>query len=205
MTIGVLLVDDDELVRSALQELIAREEGLSVVGEAGSAAEALSQVSVTHPRVVLTEAILPDASGAELCRALRTRHPELAIVLLTSLSADGAFIHASMGGAAGYLLKPIRKGEVIDAIRRVGKGERLLDTGLMSRILGQWLEEPVEGERPRIGDEEKEILLLVADGLTDPEIAAQLGMDEEAVTRQVSEVFTKLGIRSGTGASAPRE
>src|SRR5207245_4558929 len=135
-------------------------------------ADVLALVPETHPKVVLTEAILPDGSGAELSRALRTRNPALRVLLLTSLAADGAFIHASMGGAAGYLLKPIRKGEVVDAIRRVAEGDRLLDTALMGRILGRLLEAPEERDVAlQIGDKEKRILVLIAEGLTDPEVA----------------------------------
>src|SRR2546428_13600230 len=109
MPIRIFLVDDDEAVRSALADLINREDGMTVVGHAETMAEALVLIPVVEPKVVLTEAILPDASGTELSRALLGRYPGIQVVLLTSLAADGAFIHASMGGAAGYLLKPIRK------------------------------------------------------------------------------------------------
>jgi two-component system response regulator DevR len=206
MTIRTFLVDDDEAVRSALADLIDREDGMAVAGHAETVAEALALIPDAQPKVVLTEAILPDGSGTELCRALLGRYPGLRVLLLTALAADGAFIHASMGGAAGYLLKPIRKGEVVDAIRRVAAGERLLDTALMGRILGQLLDQPRERDRPRLADEEKTLLVLIADGLTDPEIAEHLGLQEETIKLQVADVLIKLGIRSGTGASTvPRE
>jgi two-component system response regulator DevR len=206
MTIRIFLVDEDEAVRADLESFVNREEGMAVVGHAATVGDALMLVPGTQPKVVLTEAILPDGSGTELSRALLARYPGLRVLLLTALAADGAFIHASMGGASGYLLKPIRKGEVVDAIRRVAAGEELLDTALMGRILGQLLERPLEADRPRLSDEEKRLLVLIADGLTDPEIAQHVGLQQETVKLQVSEVLTKLGIRSGTGAStAPRE
>jgi DNA-binding NarL/FixJ family response regulator len=205
MNIRLLLVDDDERVRSDLAGLIAREDGLSVVGQAGSSAEALAIAAETQPHVVMTEAILPDGSGAELCRSLRATHLGLQVLLVTSLPADAAFVHASMGGAAGYLLKPIRQGEVVDAIRRVAEGERLLDTALMGRILSRLLEGPDERDLTlQIGDQEKRILVLVAEGLTDPEIAERMGLEPEDVKRRVSTLLTKLGIPSNT-PTGPRD
>jgi two-component system response regulator DevR len=205
MTIRTLLVDDDDGVRSALAGLIDREDGLTVVGQAASSADALTVASEKYPEVVLTEAILPDGSGAELSRELGSRHPRVRVLLVTSLAADAAFVHASMGGAAGYLLKPIRQGEVVDAIRRVAEGERLLDTALMGRILGRLLEGPEERDAVlHIGDDEKRILVLIAEGLTDPEVAQRMNMREEDVKRHVSSLFAKLGIRSGTHASPLR-
>src|SRR2546428_6392909 len=205
MIMRTLLVDDDDGVRSALAGLIDREDGLAVVGQAASSAEALTIASETRPHVVLTEAILPDGSGAELCRELRSRDPRVGVLLVTSLAADAAFVHASMGGAAGYLLKPIRQGEVVDAIRRVAEGDRLLDTALMGRILGRLLEAPEERDVAlQIGDKEKRILVLIAEGLTDPEVAERMGIKEEDVKRQTSSLFAKLGIRSGTHASPLR-
>src|SRR5690348_11789090 len=119
MSIRLLLVDDDEKVRSELAALISREDGLTVAGQAGSGEEALTIAAESHPQIVLTEALLPDRSGAELCRALRAAYPRLRVLMVTSLAADAAFVHASMAGAAGYLLKPLRSGEVVDAIGRV--------------------------------------------------------------------------------------
>jgi len=205
MTIRLLLVDDDERVRSELAGLIAREDGLSVVGQAPSSAEALAVAAEVHPQIVLTEAILPDGSGVELGRSLRGASPRLRVLLVTSLPADAAFVHASMGGAAGYLLKPIRQGEVVDAIRRVAEGERLLDTGLMGRILGRLLEGPDDrDDTVHIDDLDKRVLVLVAEGLTDPEIASRIGLDAGDVTRRVSALLEKLGIRSGT-PTGPRD
>jgi len=199
MAIRLLLVDDDERVRSELANLIGREDGLTLIGQAGSTADALTIAAEAHPAVVLTEAILPDGPGAELSRALRSAYPRLRVLLVTSLPADGAFVHASIGGASGYLLKPIRQGEVVDAIRRVAEGESLLDTALMGRILGRLLEEPDEGDgKLQIGEPEKRILVLVAEGLTDPEIAERIGLEPEDVTRRVRTLLVKLGIRSST-------
>lgn len=201
MSIRLLLVDDDEKVRSELAGLINREDGLQLAGQAGSGEEALTVAADSHPEIVLTEALLPGRSGAELCRALRSAYPQLRVLLVTSLAADAAFVHASMAGAAGYLLKPLRSGEVVDAIRRVAEGERLLDTALMGRILGRLLEGP---DDPKIGDTDKRILVLVAEGLSDPEIAARMRMSTEDVTQHVSGLLTKLGIRSSTPTS-PRD
>src|SRR3954447_4752758 len=138
----VFLLDDHEIVRRGLRELLEAEDDLEVVGEAGTAEEALARVPSTHPDVAVLDVRLPDGDGVEVCREIRSRHPEIQCLMLTSFADDEALFSAIMAGAAGYVLKQIKGADLVDAIRRVAAGESLLDPSLTRRVLERLRAEP---------------------------------------------------------------
>ena len=135
MTVRVFLLDDHEVVRRGVRELLESEDDLEVVGEAGTAEEALRRIPATHPDVAVLDVRLPDGDGVEVCREIRSAHPETACLMLTSFADDEALFSAIMAGASGYVLKQVRGTDLIDGVRRVGQGESLLDRSLTSRVL----------------------------------------------------------------------
>src|SRR2546425_12917189 len=135
MTTRGFLLDDHEIVRRGLRELLESEDDLTVVGEAGTAADAYERIAETHPDVAVLDVRLPDGNGVEVCREIRSQHPEVQCLMLTSFADDEALFSAIMAGAAGYLLKQIRGPDLIDGIRRVGRGESLLDPAITDKVL----------------------------------------------------------------------
>lgn len=201
VTARVFLLDDHELVRRGLRELLEEEEGFTVVGEAGTAEEALGRIPATRPDVAVLDVRLPDGDGVEVCRDIRSAHPEIACVMLTSFADDEAVYASIMAGAAGYLLKQIRGTDLVDALRRVAAGESLLDPAVTAQVLERLRRGGEEGELARLTPQERRILDLIADGLTNRQIGEQLFLAEKTVKNYVSNLLTKLGMSRRTEAA----
>ncbi len=200
--IRVFLLDDHEVVRRGVRELLKREDDIEVCGEAGTAAEAMARIPPTRPRVALIDVRLPDGDGVAVCREVRSAHPEIQCLILTSFSDDEALIHAIMAGAAGYLLKQIRGTDLVDAVRRVASGQTLLDPAVTNRVLERLRAGPETDERlARLTAQERRILDHIAEGLTNRQIAAQVHLAEKTVKNYVSNLLAKLGMQRRTQAA----
>jgi len=197
----VFLLDDHEIVRRGLRDLL-EVEGLDVVGEAGTAEEALRRVPAVSPDVAVLDVRLPDGDGVEVCRELRSRHPELPCLMLTSFADDEALFDAIMAGASGYVLKQIRGDDLVDAIRRVAAGESLLDPTATTRLLDRLRRGGPEDDRiAQLTDQERRILELLAEGMTNRQIAEQMYLAEKTVKNYVSNLLTKMGMSRRTEAA----
>ncbi len=202
MTTRVFLVDDHEVVRRGLKELLDAEEDIDVVGDAATAGMALSGIANTAPDVALLDVRLPDGNGVEVCREVRARDPRIACLMLTSFSDDEALFDAIMAGAAGYLLKDIKGTDLLDAVRRVARGESLLDPTLTGKVLERLRQGDEEDPRlASLSDQERRILELIADGLTNRQIAEQMHLAEKTVKNYVSNLLSKLGMQRRTEAA----
>lgn len=201
MALRVFLLDDHEVVRSGLRKLLEDTDDLVVVGEAGTAAEALARIPPARPDVAILDVRLPDASGIEVCREIRSTSPEIACVMLTSYADDEALFAAIMAGAAGYVLKQIRGTDLLDSIRRAGAGHSLLDPAVTSRVLEQLRHRPEDDPRlATLTKQERRILDLIAEGQTNRQIAASLFLAEKTVKNYVSNILAKLGMERRTQA-----
>ena len=200
--IGVFLLDDHEIVRRGVRELLESNDDMEVVGEAGTAEEALARIPATRPRVAVLDVRLPDGNGVEVCREVRSRLPEVQCLMLTSFSDDEALIDAIMAGAAGYVLKQIRGNDLADAIRRVARGESLLDPAVTRSVLDRLRNPaPVDDRLAQLTDQERRILDLIAKGMTNREIGNEMHLAEKTVKNYVSNMLTKLGMRRRTEAA----
>ena len=201
MALGVFLLDDHEVVRAGLRSLIDSTEDLTVVGEAGTVADALARIPATHPHVAILDVRLPDGNGVEVCRDIRSRFPEIACIMLTSYADDEALFAAIMAGAAGYVLKQVGGTDLIGDIRRAGAGESLVDPALGQRVLERLRDGPSEDPRlATLTPQERRILNLIADGQTNRQIADQLYLAEKTVKNYVSNLLAKLGMERRTQA-----
>ncbi len=202
MSTKVFLLDDHEVVRRGLRELFESEEGLSVVGEAATAAEALARVPASKPDVAVLDVRLPDGDGVEVCRDLRSAMPELKCLMLTSYADDEALFSAILAGASGYVLKQIKGSDLVSAVRRVAAGESLLDPALTRQVMERLRGESVEDERlARLTTQERNILDLIADGKTNRQIADELYLAEKTVKNYVSNLLSKMGFNRRTEAA----
>jgi len=198
----VFLLDDHEIVRRGLRELLEAEDDMEVVGEASTAAEALARVPPTAPDVALLDVRLPDGNGVQVCRDLRAARPELVCLMLTSFADDEALFSAIFAGAAGYVLKQIRGSDLVDAVRRVAAGESLLDPTLTARVMERLRAPKPEDERvARLTPQEHQILDLIAEGKTNRQIGEQLFLAEKTVKNYVSNVLSKMGFSRRTEAA----
>ena len=202
MTVRVFLLDDHEVVRRGVRELLESEDDLEVVGEAGTAEEALRRIPATHPDVAVLDVRLPDGDGVEVCREIRSAHPETACLMLTSFADDEALFSAIMAGASGYVLKQVRGTDLIDGVRRVGQGESLLDPSLTSRVLERLRQPAPPDELAGLTDQERKVLDLIAEGMTNRQIGEQLFLAEKTVKNYVSNLLAKLGMSRRTEAAA---
>jgi DNA-binding NarL/FixJ family response regulator len=203
VSVRVFLLDDHEIVRRGLRDLIDAEEDMEVVGEASTAEEALNRVPPTRPDVAVLDVRLPDGSGVEVCREIRARHPEIQALMLTSFADDEALFSAIMAGASGYVLKQIRGNELVDAIRRVAAGESLLDPAVTRRVLERLRDNREEDEGlARLSDQERRILDYIAEGMTNRQIAEAMFLAEKTVKNYVSTMLSKLGMERRTEAAA---
>jgi DNA-binding NarL/FixJ family response regulator len=198
----VFLLDDHEIVRRGVRDLLEESGRIEVVGEAGTAAEALSRIPPTRPEVAVLDVRLPDGNGVEVCRDIRARHPEIRCVMLTSFSDDEALFQAIMAGASGYLLKQIKGPDIVDAIERVAAGQSLLDPAVTARVLERLRTPPEEDERlASLTPQERKVLELIAEGLTNRQIGERIHLAEKTVKNYVSNLLTKLGMERRTQAA----
>jgi len=203
--IRVFLLDDHEIVRRGLRELFETEDDLVVVGEAGTAEEALTRIPATSPDVAVLDVRLGEGQGdgVEVCREIRSAHPEIACLILTSFADDEALFSAIMAGAAGYMLKQVRGNDLVDAVRRVAQGQSLLDPGVTARVLQRLRTPPApEDDLSSLTEQERRILDLIAEGLTNRQIGERMFLAEKTVKNYVSNVLMKLGMSRRSEAAA---
>jgi two-component system, NarL family, response regulator DevR len=199
--IRVFLLDDHELVRRGVRDLLEGEDDLVVVGEAGTAEEAVARIPATTPNVAVLDVQLPDGDGVEVCRDVRSKHPEIACIMLTSFADDEAVYAAIMAGAAGFVLKQVRGNDLVDGIRRVARGESLLDPQVTTQVLERLRAQTEDDELAELTAQERNILMLIADGLTNREIGERLFLAEKTVKNYVSNLLAKLGMHRRTEAA----
>lgn len=203
MATSVFLLDDHEIVRRGLRELIEAEEDLTVVGEADTAEVALGRIPATGPDVAVLDVRLPDGDGVEVCRDIRSRRPDIACLMLTSYADDEALFAAIMAGAAGFVLKQVRGNDLIEAIRRVGAGESLLDPAVTARVLDRLRNrDGGDDELAGLTPQERRILALIGEGMTNRQIGEALYLAEKTVKNYVSNLLSKLGMSRRTEAAA---
>ncbi len=201
--IRVFLLDDHEVVRRGLHELLMLEDDLDVVGEAGNAREALTRIPLVKPHVAVLDVRLPDGTGVEVCRELKDIAPETRCLMLTSYADDEALFDSIMAGAAGYVLKDIRGNDLVDAIRRVAAGKSLLDPDATARVLNRLRGTDKHDDRlDALTDQERRILELIGEGLTNRQIGERLFLAEKTVKNYVSSILAKLGMERRTQAAA---
>ena len=199
----MFLLDDHEVVREGVRHLLEADEDITVVGEAATAAEALELLVAASPDVAVLDVRLPDGNGIEVCREIRSRHPEVACLMLTSYSDDEALAQAVIAGAAGYVLKQIRGNELLAAVRFVAAGHSLIDPGTAQRVLEQLRRaHAMRDELAQLTPREREILELIADGRTNRQIGAELYLAEKTVKNYVSNLLAKLGMARRSEAAA---
>ncbi|WP_299028804.1 response regulator transcription factor [uncultured Thermanaerothrix sp.] len=201
----ILLVDDHEVVRLGLRALLEHHPQFEVVGEAGTAKEALEQVALHHPDVVLMDIRLPGTSGIEACEEITQKYPETKVIMLTSYAEDEMLFSAIRAGASGYVLKQVGREDLIRAIEAVGRGEALLDPAVTQRVFQEVRRVVREEEASafaNLSQQEKHVLLLVSEGKTNREIAKALYLGEGTVRNYVSSILSKLGVSNRAEAAA---
>ncbi|NEW56370.1 response regulator transcription factor [Nocardia cyriacigeorgica] len=201
--VRVFLVDDHEIVRRGVGDLISAEPDLEVVGEAGTVDHALTRIPATRPEVVVLDVRLPDGNGIELCRELLTHDNDLRCLILTSFTDEQAMLDAILAGASGYVVKDIGTTDLVDAIRAVGAGKSLLDNRAAAALMAKLRTEAEEQKGPLAGltEQERKLLALLGEGLTNRQIAARMFLAEKTVKNYVSRLLTKLGVERRTQAA----
>jgi len=201
--IRVFLLDDHEIVRRGLRDLFEAEDDFVVVGESGSAVEASSRIPALRPDVAVLDGRLPDGSGVDVCRSVRSVDPTIRALILTSYDDDEALFAAIMAGAAGYVLKQIGSTDLVDAVRRVAAGQSLLDPAVTHRVLERLRAGPDNepDELAELTAQERKILELIAEGLTNRQIAERIFLAEKTVKNYVSSILMKLGLERRTQAA----
>jgi DNA-binding NarL/FixJ family response regulator len=200
--IRVFLLDDHEIVRRGLRDLLEQDGDIVVVGESGLAQEAIRRIPALRPHVAVLDGRLPDGSGVDVCREIRSRHPEIAALILTSFDDDEALFSAIMAGAAGYVLKQIRGNDLVDTVRRVAAGQSMLDPAVTQQVLDRLRNGPPEDAAlaPLTG-QERRILELIGEGMTNRQIAEAMFLAEKTVKNYVSSLLAKLGMERRTQAA----
>ena len=201
----LLVVDDHEVVRQGLVALLDRREGFEVVAQAGSVAEAIEAAARFEPDLVIMDVRLPDGSGIEACREIRTARPETRVIMLTSYPDEEAVLSAIIAGASGYLLKQVRGRDLVSALEAVGRGESLLDPAVTEKVLERVRRVATGSASDELSDltsQERKILLLVADGKTNKEIAAEVFLSDKTVKNYVSSILAKLNLQRRAQAAA---
>ena len=200
--IRVFLLDDHEVVRRGLHDLLESEGDIEIVGESGSAREATARIPALRPDVAVLDARLPDGSGIDVCRDVRSTDPSIKALILTSYDDDEALFAAIMAGAAGYVLKQIGAGDLVDSVRRVAAGQSLIDPQLMARVLERVRSGPPEHEElAGLTEQERKILALIAEGMTNRQIGERMHLAEKTVKNYVSSILSKLGLERRTQAA----
>jgi DNA-binding NarL/FixJ family response regulator len=198
--IRVFLVDDHEIVRRGIAELIAAHDDLEIVGEAGTALQALPRIAATGPDVAVLDVHLPDGNGIDLCRDIRSAYPEIRCLMLTAFNDDEASLAAVLAGAAGYVVKDIRGQNLIDTIRTVASGGQPVTPAISHRLL-ETITAPASGSPVVLTARERDVLELIADGLTNRQIGEILGLAEKTVKNYVSALLRALGMERRTQAA----
>jgi two-component system response regulator DevR len=196
----VFLVDDHEIVRRGVADLIDSHDGFEVVGEAGTVADALARIAATLPDVAVLDVRLPDGSGIDLCRDIRSAHPDIQCLMLTAYDDDEASLSAVLAGAAGYVIKDIRGQNLIESIRQVAGGKSLVDKTVSRRVVAT-ITAPSNGPVIVLTTREREVLELIADGLTNRQIGEILDLAEKTVKNYVSGLLRALGMERRTQAA----
>lgn len=201
--IRVFLLDDHEIVRRGLADLVGLESDMQVVGEASSKKEALHRIPAARPDVAVLDVRLPDGNGVEVCREIRSDFPDIRCLMLTSYADDEALFDAIMAGASGYVLKEIRGNDLVEAIRQVARGKSLLDPVATQRVLDRIRKGDQQDERLRgLSDQERRILQLIGEGMTNRQIGESMHLAEKTVKNYVSSMLAKLGMERRTQAAA---
>ena len=201
----LLVVDDHEVVRQGLVSLLDRRAGFEVVAQAGSVAEAIAQAARHQPDLVIMDVRLPDGSGIEACREIRAARPETRVVMLTSYPDEEAVLSAIIAGASGYLLKQIRGRDLVSGLEAVGRGESLLDPAVTEKVLERVRRLASGAASDALAEltaQERKILLLVAEGKTNKEIATDVFLSDKTVKNYVSSILSKLNLQRRTQAAA---
>lgn len=200
--IRVFLLDEQEIFRHGLRNLLEQEEDIAVVGEAGLIADALARIPAVDPTVVVLDARLPDGSGIDVCRGVRAKNAAVAVVVLTSDDDDDALFAAIMAGADGFLLKQARAHDLVAVVRRVAAGQSFLDPVVTERVLARVRDgDPQAGPLDQLTPRESRILELIGEGMTNRQIAAEMFLAEKTVKNYVSRLLAKLGLNRRTQAA----
>ncbi|MEP6525806.1 MAG: response regulator transcription factor [Nocardioidaceae bacterium] len=200
--IRVFLLDDHELVRRGIRDLLEQEPDVQVIGEADTAQDAKARIPALRPDVAILDARLPDGNGIDVCRDIRSVDPSIRALILTSYDDDEALFAAIMAGAAGYLLKQVRGTDLVSAVRLVAAGQSLLDPAVTQRVIERIRQGPQEpDELKSLTDQERRVLELVAEGLTNRQIAERMYLAEKTVKNYVSSILAKLGLERRTQAA----
>jgi DNA-binding NarL/FixJ family response regulator len=200
--IRVFLLDDHELVRRGIRELLEAEGDIEVVGESGLAQEAARRIPALRPHVAILDARLPDGSGIDVCRDVRSQDPSISALILTSYDDDDALFAAIMAGAAGYILKQVRGTDFVDSVRRVAAGQSMLDPAVTAQVLERLRKGPEKDPvMEQLTSQEQRILELIGEGMTNRQIARQMSLAEKTVKNYVSSLLSKLGLQSRTQAA----
>ncbi|MCX4690274.1 response regulator transcription factor [Kitasatospora purpeofusca] len=194
--VKVFLLDDHEVVRRGVHDLLDAEPDLTVIGEAATVEQALARVPALRPDVAILDMRLPDGDGVTVCRELRSRMPELACLILTSFDDEEALLDSIMAGAAGYVLKQISGTDLVSAVRTLAAGQSMLDPGATTRLMARLRGDtsPPASDLPQLTDREREILALIGEGLTNRQIGQRLYLAEKTVKNHVSRLLAKLGV-----------
>jgi len=201
--IKVFIVDDHELVRRGLIDLICAEDDLSVTGQAGSVKEALEEIAKIQPDVAILDVRLPDGNGIELCREIRSMYPNIQVLMLTSFSDDEALLGAVLGGASGFVIKDIKNLDLLNAIRRVAVGESLMESATVIKVSERLRDSSSPaGGLDELTDQERKVLEHIGQGLTNRQIANSMFLAEKTVKNYVSSLLAKLGLERRTQVAA---
>lgn len=200
-TLGVFLLDDHEVVRLGVAALIDSQPDLEVVGQAATAAEALRAIDASRPDVAVLDVRLEDGNGVEVCREIRSSHPEIVCLMLTSFRSDRAIVDAAIAGAAGFAVKQLNGTDIVDSIRKVGRGQTLLDDAT-ARMALRRLNDSEMGPLQHLSPQESRIFELIGEGHTNRQIAEEMYLAEKTVKNYVSNVLAKLGMSRRTEAAA---
>jgi DNA-binding NarL/FixJ family response regulator len=200
--IKVFLLDDHEIVRRGIRELLENEGDIEVVGESGSAEEAIRRIPALRPDVAILDGRLPDGTGIDVCREVRSVDPSINALILTSYDDDEALFAAIMAGASGYVLKQVRGNDLIDTVRRVAAGQSMLDPAVTAQVLERVRSGPkVDPSLEQLTPQEQRILELIGEGMTNRQIGTTLFLAEKTVKNYVSSMLAKLGLSSRTQAA----
>jgi len=199
----IVLIDDHEVVRAGIKAMLDAQDDMEVVGEAGSVEDGIKRVGFDEPEVVVLDVRLPDGSGVEACREIRSRFPDVKVLMLTSFADEEALMSAILAGAAGYVLKRVKGTDLVEDIRRVGAGESLLDPDMTEKLFERLRSGPrTDPLLARLSDQEHEIVMRIADGKTNKQIAEEMFLAEKTVKNYVSNLLAKMGMSRRSEAAA---